>query len=53
MGNLNAQMIRENPALAAFQQYIQDNLHVTVQPEEILLSNQRPGDGVLELSAWK
>ncbi|HKX13423.1 MAG TPA: hypothetical protein VJP40_09735, partial [bacterium] len=50
MGNVSAQMIREHPALAAFQQYIQENLHVTVRPEDILLSNSRPGDGVLELS---
>ncbi|HEX5035013.1 MAG TPA: hypothetical protein VFW62_11065, partial [bacterium] len=50
MGNLTASMIREHPALAAFQQHIQDTLHVTVRPGDILLSNERPGDGVLELS---
>lgn len=49
MGNLTAEMISQHPALAAFQQYIQDNTHRTPQAREIEFSNTRPNDGIIEL----
>lgn len=49
MGNLTAEMIGQHPALAAFQQYIQEHSHRTPHPGEIEFSNTNPNDGVIEL----
>ncbi len=50
MTQLTAELIRQHPALAAFSEYIQEHLHRAPNPEEIVVSNTRPNDGILQLS---
>lgn len=50
MTQLTAEMIRQHPALAAFNEYIRENLHRAPNPEEILVSNTSPNDGIIQLS---
>lgn len=50
MTQLTAELIRQHPALAAFNEYIQEHLHRAPNPEEIVVSNTNPNDGILQLS---
>jgi len=47
---LTAELIRQHPALAAFNEYIQEHLHRAPNPEEIVVSNEHPNDGIIRLS---
>src|SRR5215831_13549119 len=45
-----SELIAQHPALAAFRDYIQQRTHHEPRLEEIVVSNERPGDGKLEMS---
>ena len=50
MTQLTAELIRQHPALAAFNEYIREHLHRDPNPAEIVVTNARPNDGIIQLS---
>ncbi|MCE9626246.1 MAG: hypothetical protein K8R69_12485 [Deltaproteobacteria bacterium] len=50
MVRLTAELIRQNPALSAFSDYIEQTLHRAPNPGEIEVLNERPNDGILQFT---
>ncbi|MFO1463114.1 MAG: hypothetical protein U1F66_05010 [bacterium] len=50
MVRLTAEMIRQHPALTAFNDYIQEHLHRAPNPQDIIVTNDVPNDGTLTFS---
>lgn len=50
MTQLTAELIRQHPALTAFNDYIREHLHRAPNPSDIVVSNTNPNDGILQLS---